>query len=233
MKVQKFTVSIGQLSQKWTSPIYVFFKPTPRIEYKDGRACHIFECDANRCKGKNGRDVRRFLDKGDANSTGNLRKHAKMCWGDEAVETAYATKDLDAARKVLIKSTVRDGSISAQFERIGKSKVTFSHREHTTTESRYLSLFPCFTIPDCCFRAEIVRWVSESKRPFEIVKDRGFVKLMKTGRPHIHIPSPSTVSRDVKNVFVHVCKRIAKMLQVTKLLINSKKKKNLLVCVEY
>jgi hypothetical protein len=61
MKVQKLTVSIGQLSQKWTSPIYVFFKPTPRIEYKDGRACHIFECDANRCKGKNGRDVRVFL----------------------------------------------------------------------------------------------------------------------------------------------------------------------------
>ena len=63
-------------------------------------------------------------------------------------------------------------------------------------------------------RAEIVRWVSESKRPFKIVEDRGFKKLMKTGRPEYYIPSPQTVSRDVKKVFVHARKRIAKMLQV-------------------
>jgi hypothetical protein len=53
-----------------------------------------------------------------------------------------------------------------------------------------------------------VCWVSESKRPFSIVQDRGFQNLMKTGRPKYYIPSPSTVSRDV-----NVCKRIAKMLQ--------------------
>ena len=63
-------------------------------------------------------------------------------------------------------------------------------------------------------RAEIVRWVAESKRPFVIVKDRGFQSLMKTGRPAYQIPSPATVSRDVKTVFVKVHKRIAKMLQV-------------------
>src|SRR5271155_2442291 len=178
---------IGQMSQKWTSPVYVFFKPTPRIEYKDGCACHVFECAANRCKAKNGHDVRRFLDKGDANSTGNLRKHAKICWGDEAVETADATKDLDAAKEVLVKSGIRDGSITAQFERIGKSKVTFSHREHTTTESRYLALFPYFTIPDCCFRAEIVHWVSESKHPFHICERPRFREVdenRSTPNPH-------------------------------------------------
>jgi hypothetical protein len=38
---------------------------------------------------------------------------------------------------------------------------------------------------------------------------------MKTGRPEYHIPSPETVSRDVRNVFVNVRKRIAKMLQVS------------------
>ena len=65
-----------------------------------------------------------------------------------------------------------------------------------------------------CPRAEIVRWVAESKRPFQIVKDRGFQTLMKTGRPAYQIPSPETVSRDVKKVFVRVCMRIAKMLQV-------------------
>jgi hypothetical protein len=50
-------------------------------------------------------------------------------------------------------------------------------------------------------------------RPFNIVSDRGFQCLMKTGRPHCYIPSSSTVSRDVKQVFVRARKRIAKMLQ--------------------
>jgi hypothetical protein len=65
-----------------------------------------------------------------------------------------------------------------------------------------------------CPRAEIVFWVAESKRPFKIMKDHGFQSLMKTGRPAYSIPSPQTVSRDVKKVFVQVCKHIAKMLQV-------------------
>ena len=37
---------------------------------------------------------------------------------------------------------------------------------------------------------------------------------MKTGQPNYHIPSPETVSHDVKDVFVRVRKRIATMLQV-------------------
>jgi hypothetical protein len=61
--------------------------------------------------------------------------------------------------------------------------------------------------------AEIVRWVSESKRPFNIVNDRGFQSLMKTGRPGYYIPSPKTVSRDVKKVFANVRNRLAKMLR--------------------
>ena len=39
------------------------------------------------------------------------------------------------------------------------------------------------------------------------------MKLMKTGRPEHYIPSPSTVSRDVKTVFTSTRKRIAKMLR--------------------
>lgn len=81
-----------------------------------------------------------------------------------------------------------------------------------------LGTFPIFRLVSmliCPFRAEIVRWVSESMRPFEIVNDRGFQCLMKTGRPDYYIPSPSTVSRDVKQVFIRVRKRIAKMLQVS------------------
>jgi len=51
-------------------------------------------------------------------------------------------------------------------------------------------------------------------RPFNIVSDRGFQSLMKTGRPGYYIPSPATVSRDVKQVFVKSRQRIASMLQV-------------------
>jgi hypothetical protein len=62
--------------------------------------------------------------------------------------------------------------------------------------------------------AEIVRWVAESKRPFQIVNDRGFQSLMKTGRPGYRLPSAETVSQDVKRVFVNARKRISDMLQV-------------------
>lgn len=64
-------------------------------------------------------------------------------------------------------------------------------------------------------RAEFVRWVAESLRPFKIIKDRGFQCLMKTGRPGTYIPSERTVSRDVKAVFARVRQRIAKMLRVS------------------
>jgi hypothetical protein len=121
---------------EWTSPIYVFFKTKPRIEYIDGRKAHIFECASGRCKCRNGRDMHRYQDKGDKNFTSNLRKHAKICWGADAVVAADATHDVDAARVALIKSGVRDGSITAEFQRMGKGKVSFSTRQHTRTETR-------------------------------------------------------------------------------------------------
>ena len=203
------------MSKKWTSPVYAFFKTTPQIEYKDGRRAHVFQCGAGRCRGRNSRYVYRFLDKGDANSTSNLLRHAKICWGADVVESATATRDIGAAREVLIKGNLVNGSILAEFQRIGKGKVAYRHTQHTTTEARYVPLIHIHGSSDLLWlRAEIVRWVSESKRPFQIVKDRAFQSLMKTGRPAYQIPSPETVSRDVKKVFVRVRKRIAKMLQV-------------------
>jgi hypothetical protein len=43
---------------------------------------------------------------------------------------------------------------------------------------------------------------------------------MKTGRPEYYLPSPSTVSRDVRLVFANIRKRMAKMMQVRKLVQN-------------
>ena len=64
-------------------------------------------------------------------------------------------------------------------------------------------------------RIEIVRWIAENKRPFAIVKDQGFVDLMKTGRPMYRLPSPATVARDVKHVFVSMRSIIATKLKVS------------------
>jgi len=129
--------SQARLSKEWVSPIYVFFAPVPRIEYVKDRRVHVFQCAALQCKGRHGRDVRRFLDTGDARLTSGLRRHAKQCWGNETVNAADRTKDLTAARTILANSGLkRNGSITAAFERIGKSSVTYSHRQLTYTETR-------------------------------------------------------------------------------------------------
>ncbi len=82
------------------------------------------------------RDVRQFLDTGDAKSTSGLRWHAKICWGNEAVEAVDGTHNLEGACVVLAKTKLHDRSITAEFEHIGKGKVTFSHCQHTSTEAR-------------------------------------------------------------------------------------------------
>ncbi|KAF5324406.1 hypothetical protein D9619_011183 [Psilocybe cf. subviscida] len=190
---------LNRLMKKWTSPIYAFFKATPRIEYKKGRRMHVFECLSKTCRGKgnNKREVNRYVDTADSTSTSNLRKHAKLCWGDDTITAADDTNDVAAARKIVNSSGSKDGSITASFKRIGKGKVTYSHKPHTKTETR----------------AVIVRWVTENHRPFNIVKDEAFNCMMKTGRTGQYIPSPSTVSKDVKGVFTRARSRIAKLLQ--------------------
>jgi uncharacterized DUF497 family protein len=205
-----------RLSKEWNSPVYVFFKPTPSIEYINNRRVHVFECAAKGCKGRgNGRYVRRYLDTSDAKSTSNLRKHAKICWSDDIVALADKTKDVGAAREALAGLKNVDASITAVFERVAKSKVTYSHRQHTKTEARYVIITMYLLVfPDDLVSAEIVRWVTESKQPFQVVNNRGFQMLMKTGRPDFPIPSAETVSHDVKNVFINVHQRIARMLQV-------------------
>jgi hypothetical protein len=136
-----------RMSKKWTSPVYVFFKNTPNIQYKEGHRCHVFKCTATQCKGRNTHDVCQFLDKGDANSTSNLLRHAKKCWGEETVEAATATLDLDAARKVLKKMKLKNEDITTEFKRIGKRKVTYCHTNHTTTEARYVPSIFALPVP--------------------------------------------------------------------------------------
>ena len=127
--------SPGRLTKDWAAPIYAFFRTVPSVEYDEGRRLHIFQCAAQVCKHKT-RGVRRFLDKGDAKSTGNLRKHAKRCWGEEIVAAADKAKNASEVRQTTIKGRLNLESITAAFERTGKGKVSYSHWQHTTTESR-------------------------------------------------------------------------------------------------
>ena len=75
-----------------------FLSQNLSIEAVNNRRCHEFKCAAPQCKGKgsNRRIVRRFLDKGDAKSTSNLRKNAEMCWGEQPLEGAVDGKDIDS-----------------------------------------------------------------------------------------------------------------------------------------
>ena len=57
--------------------------------------------------------VCRYLDTSDAKSTGNLRKHARICWGVETVAAADETRNYGAALDALKK--VKDGSIMEAF----------------------------------------------------------------------------------------------------------------------
>ena len=127
---------IERLSKEWTSPIYVFFRMSPRIDYVDGCYAHIFECAAGKCWGKNERDVHQYLDKADVKSTSGLHHHAMKCWGAEMVKLADDTKDLEAACTTLLKTKLHDGMITAEFESIRKGKVSYLHHQHTLTEAR-------------------------------------------------------------------------------------------------
>jgi len=121
-----------RLKKDWNSPVYAFFEPVPNVGHEGGRRYHEFLCAAKGCQKK----VQRYLDKKDAKSTSNMRKHAKLCWGADVVEAADRTKNAKEARDSVIKPLTKDGSIMAIFERVGKGKVTYSHRQHTKTETK-------------------------------------------------------------------------------------------------
>lgn len=140
---------LERLSEEWVSPVYAFFERTPSIVTVDGRRVHEFTCTASNCKGRsrNPRTVRRYLDTTDRNSTGNLRKHARLCWGIEILQDADACGDLESARKgVLNAKKQKDGSITASFERMGKGKITYSHRQHDKPQTRFVNHLMFFKI---------------------------------------------------------------------------------------
>ncbi|TFK79443.1 hypothetical protein K466DRAFT_452881, partial [Polyporus arcularius HHB13444] len=170
--------------ERWRSSVYAFFKAEVTIEVVEGRRALIFRCAAKHCR--IGAPVRRYLDKGDRSSSGNLLKHARSCWGAEAVEQAKVLGDAARVRTTLVASILQNGRITEYFAP-AKHSVTYSNRPLS--------------------RAQI------SYRPFAVATDPGFLRLMKTGRPGMYIPSPTTISRDVKIVFAVGRRRLSAMLR--------------------
>jgi hypothetical protein len=113
-----------------------FFNPKPCIVTIEGRRAHEFKCLGKGCKAT----IRRYLDKKDARSTGNMWKHVRACWGKDALVAADNAKDATEARTKIVRGFLRNGSITASFEWKGKGQVTYSHCQHTRAEMRYSGL---------------------------------------------------------------------------------------------
>ncbi|KAL1745835.1 hypothetical protein HDZ31DRAFT_62707 [Schizophyllum fasciatum] len=191
-------MDIECLQRGWTGFIYAFYKPHVDLDYVAGkggirRLVHVFLCFNKGCK----HTIRRYQDTTDKYSTGNMIQHAESCWGKDAVNVVQAHDDCDTAREKVVDPLKLLGKLTAAFARQGKGKITYSTRQHTKTETK----------------AEIVKWMAQSFRPFALVEDEGFKTLMKTGRPEYYLPLWTTVSRDVKRVFARSQARVAEFLQ--------------------
>lgn len=127
---------LEQLMKEWNSPVYAFFESKPKIVEIEGRFAHDFKCAARGCKVK----VRRYTDTKDARSTSNLRKHVKVCkgWGDAILKAADDAQNAQEVKTKIIRRFLSDGTITAVFERKGKGTITYSHRQYTRDETRYV-----------------------------------------------------------------------------------------------
>jgi hypothetical protein len=158
--------------------------------------------------------VKRYQDTGDANSTGNLRKYAKKCWGEEVIATADWAKNADDIQGTALGGNLSAQTIMAVFERQEKGKITYLHKQHTKTDTRCMSRHMLLHTLTDKNRAEFVKWVAESIRPLNMVNDPGLHCLLKTGRPGYYVPSRSTLLQDVCSVFENARKQIGNMLKV-------------------
>jgi uncharacterized DUF497 family protein len=77
------------------------------------------------------------LDQKDS-STSNLRRHAKKCWGADTLTLADTAKGPEEVRDKITGAILKDSSVTVAFERKGKDKVTYSHRQHTKQETKYV-----------------------------------------------------------------------------------------------
>lgn len=194
-------MSAENLERKvWRSVVYAFYKERPNVVRKNNRKgiqTTYLEFSCLKCS-------KPFL-RGtgtDSGSTGVMRDHIPGCWGEDVWNEAK-NLNLDPAKDVVKKfKTMKNVKLTEMFARVSGSKESFSLAPPSREEIRYASrCLPRDCNPHTTSSVTIARWVSESMRPFHIVKDRGLRWLCKTGRPHFYLPDDTTVAKDVK--FLH------------------------------
>ncbi|KAF9001213.1 hypothetical protein BDZ89DRAFT_968687, partial [Hymenopellis radicata] len=178
----------------WTSSIYVFYEELVVAIY-NGRKAHMFKCRARGCT----YSIPRYQDVKlkDRNLPSNLRTHSKSCWGESIVKEANGTSR-EGAEKALKKHDKHpDKDIKSFFSEQARRKGVKTFSTHSDTPAEARSVISAFV----------------DGRPFNIVKDRMYVDLQKTGRPEYYIPHPTTMSRDVKTAFVRTRQEIVQLLR--------------------
>ena len=70
-------------------------------------------------------------------STGNMRRHVKTCWGEDALNTADKAKDINEAWTKVVQDILRDSSITTPFKQKDKQSVTYSSRPYMQSKIRW------------------------------------------------------------------------------------------------
>jgi hypothetical protein len=111
--------------RKCRAPIYACFKSDVDYELNevDGRMTLVFKCAWPNCKKG---PVRRLTTGPNAGSTGNLRRHANGCWGEDFVREVVAARTVKEARKVILVKPVQSQKLTAAWDRVGGGKIVIS-----------------------------------------------------------------------------------------------------------
>jgi hypothetical protein len=143
-----------------------------------------------------------------------MRDHIPVCWGEEVWNEAK-TMELDPAKDVVKKfKTMKNVKLTEMFARIPGSKETYLLSPPSHEEIQYDSSCLLCSLANPVASVTIARWVSESMRPFRIVRDRGLHWLCKTGRQNFYLPDNATVAKDVKFLYGWSERHLAEELQV-------------------
>ena len=65
-----------------------------------------------------------------------MQKHVKTCFRKEVLDTANVAKDALEVQTKIVHTFLRNGSITKAFEQKKKGVETYSHRQHTSAETR-------------------------------------------------------------------------------------------------
>ena len=135
----------------------------------------------------------------------NLKSHVVRCFGQHLVKSALKKTQPGGC----------DESIFAVFTHQGQPPIKISHCAHTTEESRWVLhlYFECSHLWN--FRAHIARWCAEISHPHRIIKDHQFDILIKAGYPGTSLPSPMTVSHNIRATFECCYEHIDTILKVS------------------